>query len=209
MVEKAEVAVKNAFEKGPEGWCSYDYHASIVSGGTNIFILTTWDGRGGPATWDSGNAPDGAGCVWTDHTRWSADTPERPLSILPLIFYRSWVNEDPIDLCNAQVSVYLRGDDLELDGAQCLFWVHGVGGRWHLNSRPLQIPEGEWSSEPSRFALPDDEAAWHHSWPQDPQTSRPLTEILGNAHSYGFSFVGFSSEVKGRFCMSQFEVEMA
>jgi len=199
MTVRTEDSVRNAFEKGPEGWCSYDYHASMVSGRQNIFILATWDGRGGP---------DGSGCVWTDNTRWSADTPERPLSILPLLFYRSWVNEDPIDLRNAQVSVYLRGDDLQLDGAQCLFWVHGVGGRWHLNSMSLQIAEGTWSPEPLRFALPDDETLWHHSWPQDPQTSRSLAEILGNAHSYGFSFVGFSSEVRGRFSMSQFAIEL-
>ena len=51
------MAVVNTFEKGPEGWCSYDYHASIIA----------------------------SGYVWADHTRWSIDAPERPISILPFI----------------------------------------------------------------------------------------------------------------------------
>ncbi len=94
--------VKNAFNKGPQSWCSYDYHASVVSG-RNIFVLTPWEKDGGV---------NDSGYVWADHTRWSADTPEEPLSILPLIFYRRWVDADPIDLRGAEVSVYLRGDDL-------------------------------------------------------------------------------------------------
>ena len=102
--------ITNHFDKGPEGWCSYDYHASMVSGGHNVFILSTWVREGGV---------NNSGYVFTDHTRWSADTPEKPLSILPLIFYRGWINEDPVDLRNACVSVYLRGDSLKLDGVQC------------------------------------------------------------------------------------------
>ena len=31
------MAVVNTFEKGPEGWCSYDYHASIIAG-QNYFV---------------------------------------------------------------------------------------------------------------------------------------------------------------------------
>lgn len=199
-MSKTEDALRNTFVKGPEGWCSYDYHASIVAGGRNIFILATWEREGGV---------NNSGYVWVDHTRWSADTPEQPISILPLLFYRSWAKEDPVDLRNAAVSVYLRGDNLQMNGAQCLFWVHGVGGRWHLNSRPLAISEGRWSCEPLRFSLPKDEALWHHSWPRDPSRSRTVEEILQATHSYGFSFVGFSSEVSGRLCMSQFRIKLA
>jgi hypothetical protein len=112
--------VHNDFQHGPQGWCSYDYHASIVSGGTNVFILAIWSGGGGPKE---------SGHVWTDHTRWSADTPERPLSILPLLFYRSWIDAESIDLRDSEVSVYLRGDDLRLDGASCYFWAHALGTR--------------------------------------------------------------------------------
>ena len=73
--------VQNSFAKGPEGWCSYDYHASMVAGGQNIFVLATWVAAGG--------VDDGA-YIWADQSRWSADTPEKPLSILPLLFYPSW-----------------------------------------------------------------------------------------------------------------------
>ena len=39
--------VKNCFDKGPESWCSYDYHASIVAGGSNVFMLAIWEKEGG------------------------------------------------------------------------------------------------------------------------------------------------------------------
>jgi hypothetical protein len=186
---------KNSFDKGPEGWCSYDYHASVVAGRHNLFILATWEKQGGVH-----DSP----YIWVDHTRWSADTPEKPLSILPLIFYRNWMNKDPIDLREAAMSVFLRGDDLCFDGAQCLFWVYGRGGRWHLNSRPLTLSSGEWSSQPLRFSLPNEETAWHHSWPPEPGR---LVDTLGAVESYGFSFVGFGPEVSGRLSMDEFEIK--
>ena len=188
--------VKNSFSKGPEGWCSYDYHASVVSG-RNVFILTPWEKDGGV---------DKSGYVWADHTRWSADTPEKPLSILPLIFYRRWVDADPIDLREAEVSVYLRGDGLELDGAQCFFWVYSVSSRWHYTSHPLTLSDGHWASEPLRFTLRSDEALWHRSWSRDPDHPMDLDPLLSQAESYGFSFVGFSREVSGRISMDEFEI---
>ena len=192
--------MKNSFEMGPEGWCSYDYHASMVSGGTNVFILAVWNRDGGPG---------GTGCVWSDHTRWSADTPEKPLSILPFLFYRSWVNAQPVDLRGAELSVYLRGDGLVPDGAQCQFWVHGSGGRWHMNSHPMDISENKWATQPNKVTLVNDESAWHHSWPQDRDIPSRLDTILGHAHSYGFSFTGFSAEVTGRLSMADFEIRTA
>ena len=50
--------VKNGFDKGPEGWCSYDYHASVVSG-SNVFILTPWEKGGGVA----GDPPSNRVCA--------------------------------------------------------------------------------------------------------------------------------------------------
>ncbi|MEC9380874.1 MAG: hypothetical protein VX528_18045, partial [Candidatus Latescibacterota bacterium] len=123
------MAVVNTFEKGPEGWCSYDYHASIIAG-QNYFVLTTWEERGGA---------DDTGCVWADHTRWSVDAPERPISILPFILYRNWVGEPPIDLHGTEISIQLRGDGLKLHGAECYFWAHASGTRWHCRGRPLTI----------------------------------------------------------------------
>ena len=189
--------IKNSFSKGPEGWCSSDHHASMVSGGTNVFILATWVREGGV---------DNSGYVRVDHTRWSADTPEKPLSILPLLFYRSWIDADPIDLRNAELSVYLRGDDLILDGAQCYFWIHGQGTRWHCVAHPLMISAGCWSPQPLRIPLEPDEKSWHCSWSIDPDNPAPLPDLLARTESYGFSFVGFSSEVTGRLCMDEFEI---
>ena len=189
--------VINRFDQGPEGWCSYDYHASIVGGGRNVFILTTWEKQGGV---------NDSGYVWTDHARWSADTPEKPLSILPLLFYRNWVNAGPVDLRGAELSVYLRGDNLRLDGARCYFWIHGQNTRWHCTGHPLSISDGRWSSEPLRVPLEADEKLWHRSWSLDPRNAVPLGRLLGQVESYGFSFVGFSSEVTGRLCLDEFQI---
>ena len=186
--------IKNSFQKGPEGWCSYDYHASIVNGGTNIFVLTTWDKTGGV---------NGTGCIWADQSRWSADIPERPVSILPLIFYRGWIGEDLIDLREAQVSVYLRGDDLHLYGAKCCFWVHRGGTRWHYTGHPLEISSGCWAAEPNRFTLVNDESKWHRSWAP---SNASLDALLGNAQSYGFSFTDFGAEVHGKLSMAEFKI---
>ena len=192
--------VSNSFVQGPEGWCSYDYHASMVSGRHNIFILATWDGRGGP---------NDSGCIWTDNTRWSADTPEKPLSILPLLSYRSWVDDGPLDLRGAEVSFYLRGDGLKLDGAQCCFWIHGGHTRWHCTGHPLSISEGSWPAGPTRLALPQDEASWRCSWSMDPEHPNSLEELLAQTESYGFSFTGFTAEVAGRLSLAQFEIRRA
>jgi hypothetical protein len=191
--------VKNGFEKGPQAWCSYEYHASVVSG-RNIFILATWSPNGGVN--DSGH-------IWTDEFCWSADTPERPLSILPFIFYRSWINEDPIDLRNARVSVYMRGDQLQLDGALCYFWVHSPSTRWHLTASPVSICDCAWDERPTVLSLESNESLWHHSWSIDAENPLDLDTLLSNAVSYGFSLVGFSSEVRGKLSMAEFEISPA
>lgn len=192
-------ASENSFALGPEGWCSYEYHASIVAG-ENIFIQTTWSPKGGIG--------DG-GYVWADHTRWSADTPEKPLSILPLIRYQGWVGEGAIDLRGAELGVSLRGDGLQLNGAACYFWAHIGGTRWHCSGRPIEIAAGRWPEEPTRFVLDSDEALWYHSWSKDPAHPASLDRILSATASYGFSFVGFGSEVSGRLSLGFFELDLA
>ena len=186
------------FSLGPEGWCSYEYHASIVAG-QNIFILTTFARSGGIG--------DG-GYVWADHTRWSADTPEKPISILPLIRYQSWIGEGPIDLRGAELGVSLRGDGLQLNGAACYFWVHIGGTRWHCSGHPIEIGIDHWPEEPTRFAIPNDEALWYHSWSSDAEIMANLDQVLAGAESYGFSFVGFGSEVSGRLSLGFFELSL-
>jgi hypothetical protein len=189
--------IQNRFAKGPEGWCSYDYHASMVSNGTNIFVLATWVQGGGPA---------GGNYIWTDHRRWSADTPEKPLSILPLLFYRSWIDADPIDLREGELTVSLRGYDLNLDGAKCFFWVHAGNTRWHFVAQPLPIAVGGLALQPQRLVLRADPAHWHRSWTQDEATALSLAQTLQDARSYGFSFTGFSSEVTGRLALGAFSI---
>ena len=192
--------IKNHFDKGPEGWCSYDYHWSVVAGGHNIFILTTWASSGGV---------NDSGYIWCDETRWSGDTPESPVSVLPFIFYLNWAGLGPLDLREAQVSVHLRGDDLQLHGAQCYFWVVGPGGRWHFTSHPLAVTEGEWATEPNVLALRNDESLWHRSWQSDPSQPKPLDDLLANAVSYGISLAGFGQEPRGKFSMAEFEIRLA
>ena len=189
------MTVLNTFEKGPEGWCSYDYHASIIAA-ANYFVLTTWDEHGGV---------DDSGCVWADHTRWSTDAPERPISVLPLILYRNWVGEPSIDLRGSELSVQLRGDNLKLSGAQCYFWAHTSGTRWHCVGRPVAIADGSWG-EPTSFALESDESLWNKSWVRDPKIEASLETVLSSVTSYGFSFVGFTHEPTGKLSMGRFEI---
>ncbi|MSP11475.1 MAG: hypothetical protein EXR62_00825 [Chloroflexi bacterium] len=192
--------IKNSFEKGPENWCTYDYHASVIASGPSIMILTTWARNGGV---------NNGSYVWTDHTRWSADVPEKPESILALIYYREWENADPIDLREAEVSAYLRGDGLDLGGAICDFWINIPGQRWHYSGHPLTISDGKWAPEPNRITLHNDEKLWHHSWAGRPPKPKSLDECLRQVHSYGFAFVGLSMEVSGRLSMAQFEIKPA
>lgn len=192
--------IRNSFAKGPEGWCSYDYHWSIVAKGSNIFILTTWQPSGGV---------NDSGYIWCDETRWSADTPESPVSVLPFITYANWVGMEPPDLRQAQVSLYLRGDGLELHGAQCYFWVCSRGGRWHFTSHPLTIGNGEWTPEPNRFTLTNDESLWHRSWAANPENPPALNDLLANGGSYGISLVGFGQEPRGKFSMAELEIRLA
>ena len=188
--------IENSFERGPEGWCSYDYHASIVAG-QNIFILATWEEEGGV---------DNGGYVWADQTRWSCDAPEKPLSILPLLAYRNWTDEDPVDLRGTELAVHLRGDELDLDGAECYFWIHVGGTRWHCKGHPIEISDGRWADEPARFKLVEDKALWYMSWTKYPDNPASLGEAMAATHSYGFSFVGFTGEVTGRLALGGFEI---
>jgi hypothetical protein len=192
--------LRNSFDRGPEGWCSYDYHWSIVAGGRNIFVLTAWEESGGVG---------GSGYVWSDQNQWSADTPEAPISMLPLLVYTNWTGGDPVDLRGARVSAYLRGDGLLLNGASCYFWVVGRGGRWHMTSQPLHISDGRWADEPNVFTLHTDESLWHRSWSSDSSRPPSLESLLSSCRSYGFSFVGFGAEPTGKLALDEFQIQYA
>ncbi len=189
--------VKNSFAKGPEGWCSYDYHASVIAG-AEIFVMSTWRPQGGIS---------GGGYIWTDHHRWSADTPEQPVSILAFIRYRQWFNEDPVDLRGAELSCSLRGDGLNINTAKCYFWAHIAGNRWHCHAQPITIPEGKWADEPTVLTLTADESQWYRSWLNPNAQEATLEQVLAGTQSYGFSFVGFGSEVSGRLALGEFAIK--
>ena len=191
------MVITNTFATGPEGWCSYDYHASMVADGRDMFIL---------ATREPGKGPNRSNCIMVDHRQWSADTPEAPVSILPLLAYRSWLGLEPVDLREADLTVYLRGDDLVMDGAACYFWVNTSMNRWHLTSQALHISDGCWADQPNRVKLLNDESRWHNSWSGSPPQRKSLDSALGETRSYGFAFVGFSREVTGRLSMAQFTI---
>ncbi len=59
------------------------------------------------------------------------------------------------------------------------------------------------------MTLDVDEARWHHSWSADPGNPTPIEDLLARSASYGFSFVGFTAEVTGRMCMSEFSIAPA
>ncbi|NUQ65715.1 MAG: hypothetical protein HUU20_24865 [Pirellulales bacterium] len=204
--------IVNTFDQGRESWQIYDYNGGIAGGG-NVFFLPTWEKTGGV---------NDSGCIWADDSRWRIDTPENPHSILAFILYHHWITLDEkepgrttprpttyvpegrLDMRNAEISVRLRGDGLDLKGAKCYFWVMGGPGRWHYTARPLKISEGAWGPEEC-FVLPNDESQWHFSWPPG---GGNLNEALKTSHSCGFSFVGFSDEVTGKFSMDEFRVRL-
>jgi len=61
----------DTFEKGPEAWCSYEYHASVISD-HGVFIRALWSKTGGP---------NDGGYIWVhrDNSRWHMTS--RPLEI--------------------------------------------------------------------------------------------------------------------------------
>ena len=82
------------------------------------------------------------------------------------------------------------------------------GVRWHMSGSPLTISDGEWASEPNTITLHNDEAQWYRSWANDPARVTPLDDVLANATSYGFSFVGFGQEPRGKLSLSKFEIAL-
>jgi hypothetical protein len=101
--------------------------------------------------------------------------------------------------------VYLRGDGLELFGGQCLFWVAQGGSRWHYSNSPIPISDGCWFPEPTRLTLNSDESQWNHSWAPK---SASLDSMLGKAPNWGFSFVGFAQEVRGKLSIDEFKIKL-
>ncbi len=187
------------FNSGAQGWQVYDYNGLPYpqQGGSDVFYPVTWASSGGV-----GNS----GYIWGDDSRWRIDIPENPDSVLSLIFYRNWIGAGPIDLRNKTLSVYLRGDNLDLHGAGVYFWAHVLGTRWHYMAEPLDVSDGQWGQQQT-IVLRNDENLWHRTWSA---SSKSLDYVLTNCESYGFSFIGFPAgvEVTGRFSMDEFTISV-
>lgn len=186
--------VTNTFDWGQDNWWVYNYAENTEY---NVFYPTSWESKGGL---------ENTGFIWAGDSRWSIDSPEEPDSILALLTYPSWSGNKALDLRNATVSVYLRGDDLDLKGAQIYFWVHSRA-RWHFTSHPLTVSQGQWGNKVT-FKLLNDESLWHRSYSADPNLNS-LDFTLGVADSYGFSFIGFppGNKVTGKLSMDEFTIE--
>lgn len=185
-----------SFDTESSNWVSYDYKEEIPQ---NIFF---------PVTQENSSGVNNTGYIWTDSSRWGEDTPENPHSILALLTYRQWAEAGKIDLRGATVSVYLRGDGLDLKGGKVYFWVMVNSTRWHFVSMPIQVSEGEWG-EKVVFTLPDNESQWSNSW-QGGKTQSSLSEVLSSGLSYGFSIVGFpyGNEPIGRLSMDELTITL-
>lgn len=77
-----------------------------------------------------------------------------------------------------------------------------------MGNNPLTISEGEWASEPNTITLHNDEAHWYRSWENHPSKMTPLDEVLSIVTSYGFSFVGFGQEPRGKLSLGRFEIKL-
>ena len=197
-VQAGNVILLNNFDSSSMNWGSYWWG---LSGEVPIqyFYPVAWENMGGEGD---------TGYVWTDDTRWSIDYPDSS-SILAFVKYQSWDGNPQLNLQNAVVSVYVRGEALDLKGAKFFFWVanHDYGVRYHYVAYPLTISQGSWETLQS-FVLRNDESLWFNSWARYPSNIPNLDYVLGHVDSYGFSFRGMShgQEVTGILMMDEFSI---
>jgi hypothetical protein len=192
-----DARLKHTFDHDYEMWHAYDYAACLRAGGRDIYRPATWEARGGV---------NDSGYIWVDDSRWSVETPEGPHSILAIMTWRQWYLRGPVDLRGATMSVHLRGDELDLRGGRCLFWIlsRKLSTRWHLSSAPLRVENGQWMK--STIPLAPSDELWHRSWTVPGNAPAGVTDVLAAVDSFGFSFVGFDDIVTGRFAIDEFEL---
>ena len=185
--------VENTFDKDDGKWCSYFYGGGIDK---DCFVPVVREKTGGV---------NNSGYIWADDTMWNIDEPDD--SILAFVFYRSWTGNGSINLMDRKVSLYLRGDNLKLYGAECYFWVFTPYTRWHYIHEPLRIQNFRWDSTPDYIHLTNDESLWYNSWCEEGYRRKTIEFALRMVTSYGISFRGYSQEVKGMLSMDEFKIE--
>ena len=126
---------------------------------------------------------------------WGKDFDEHPPSYLPFVHYQHWVDEPPIDLTNATVTVDFRSD-LKLHSAKLYFWIVAVGIRWYCKNEVDVNGHSEIVLDPS--------SKWQMTWKKNDCISvhKALTEVI----SYGFGFQGFERPVTGNITMLDFDI---
>lgn len=173
-----EVIWSQDFARSNGRWVSYDFNGGAF-GNENVFY---------PASWASD------GYIWTDNSRWRIDTPETPHSILALLVYPGWLAMHPrggtLDLTSAEVSLTLRGVDLDLKGGTAHFYVNTADGRWHI-SEPLTISNEGWSV--NEIAIQD--AIWDKSWDRGDENGSPDVDLT-NVSQLGIKFINFVDRVE-------------
>jgi hypothetical protein len=160
--------------------------------------------------------------IWVDDSRWTIDYPEQPNSILVgLIYFRwmfpkEWKNNtglgDFFDLRDVEISVSLRGKNLDLGGAVVTVWILCNGKRYHFQDKFLDINNYFWTENKIKFNNNQD--SWHMSWSRDRKSLYKNLEHMENQYicldkveSIGFAFRGFESKkVKGIFQMKEFSI---
>lgn len=149
------------------------------------------------------------GYVWSDDSRWRIDAPETPNSILAMLVYFKWMNRQDIvssrsqtfDFSGKQIQFGLRGDNLDLKGGHCHFWVENEYGRWHRTANNLVIGTTSWENQ--SITLDATPANWTRTY--DRYGTSPSLN-LSIISSWGFSFIGFPRgvPVTGKFMLSHF-----
>lgn len=186
----------NTFDQGTEFYSAYDYGAGNRGLGKNIYYPSIWS--------PSGGINDG-GYVTVDDSQWIIDSPETPQSILALMTYARWQgsgHSTTVNFEDSTVEFYLKGDNLDLNGAQAYFWVLDVHGCWKDYTTTLNIGDGDWAFNSIQLG-----SVVADNWDQSFHAFDGEIDFTQVA-SWGIGFIGFDpgDEPTGSLSMDEFVV---
>ena len=122
---------------------------------------------------------DGGGYGWTDTSRLKLDVPDDN-SVLAFMTILVWHGYDYIDLRDAYLQVWLRGQQFDLKDATMYMHVVTDIGRWHYTGEPMMIGD-DWTW--NGFWIKGDETLWTNTWRRNGQ--------LGGLDRSGVTMFGF------------------